>query len=150
MTPVHCTPHNVVLRYTISLILARRSYINIRFAWGCTGPYSRSVCLAAAALAATHSDRCLRVEDENHSSSGGQNRKEFGSSGADKTPTQSLQAVFAVAPFQLKKGKELLGTPTGNWEMFDILFVCLSSTICVCTGEKWLRTFVRGIFEAEK
>ena len=33
-------------------------------------------------------------------------------------------------------------------EMLDI-FVCVSSTICVCTGEKLFRTFVRGTVRTE-
>ena len=52
--------------------------------------------------------------------------------------TQSLQAVLAVAP--LKKGKQL-----GDVR----LFVCVSRTICVCKGEKWFRTFVRGTVRTE-
>ncbi len=53
--------------------------------------------------------------------------------------TQSLQAVLAVAP--LKKGKQL-----GDVR----LFVCVSRTICVCKGEKWFRTFVKGTVRTER
>ena len=56
--------------------------------------------------------------------------------------TQSLQAVLAVAPLKKEKHWEMLGH-------FVCLSVCLSRTICVCTGEKWFRTFVRGTVRTE-
>ena len=34
--------------------------------------------------------------------------------------------------------------------MCEILFVCLSSTICVYRTTKWFKPFVRGTFDTEK
>jgi hypothetical protein len=57
--------------------------------------------------------------------------------------SQSLQAVLAVA---FKKEKQL--SRTGRC-VRHFVCLCVSRTICVCTGEKWFRTFVRGSVRTE-
>lgn len=59
--------------------------------------------------------------------------------GQTKHPKPS--GCFGGSPF---KKREALG----DVRTF-CLSVCLSRTICVCTGEKWFRTFVRGTVRTE-
>ena len=60
--------------------------------------------------------------------------------GQTKHPKPS--GCFGGSPFKKREA-------TGRCETF-CLSVCMSRTICVCTGEKWFRTFVRGTVRTEQ